>query len=434
MLTTNNNVTNPLTQSPLWTPPTKGEQHKRAHIIARRLAIKNMAGIVTKRDSLSTVLKISSLSKCIKKTKSQKFSNLNKSVKMHGISLSQRRLSIYSPNESTSSSQFYSSTQDTSADKDEELTSDVSLDLNKQMYSDSLLSILEEGHSGELRVPIVEVADQMGATSQMNNRVNTALQLQLPKVDYLDIHESRQFAPEYSQKAYESAKAEERALGDYFEECEQSYHNTTSAHRREMVCLIENLHTQKKYRIETLYLAVNIADRYLIKTFASGKPVPNLVLLALTSIMIAAKAGQPLKPSYALTASMLPETLQSMVSKNRFMELESEMLVCLEFELSYISPITFLERYQRLYGLDNEQSDAISCQINSTALHCCKLMQRESHYLRYKPSQLAAASLVFAYNMNTLNSNIDTQQSQYYTQYTLNKLRSMGLVKDNSNA
>ena len=128
-----------------------------------------------------------------------------------------------------------------------------------------------------------------------------------------------------------------------------------------MVRLIENIHSQKKYRIETLYLAVNIADRYLIKTFGMSKPVPNLVLLALTSIMIAAKAGQPLKPSYALTASMLPESLQSMVSKAKFIELESEVLVQLEFDLSYISPITFLERYQRLFGLDTEQADAISC-------------------------------------------------------------------------
>lgn len=121
-----------------------------------------------------------------------------------------------------------------------------------------------------------------------------------------------------------------------------------------MVRLIEKLHTQKKYRLETLYLAVNVADRYLINVIARGQAVPNLVLLALTSIMIAAKAGQPLKPSYALTASMLPENLQSMVTKEKFIELEAEMLVQLEFDISYVSAVTFLERYQRLYGLDAE--------------------------------------------------------------------------------
>ena len=54
----------------------------------------------------------------------------------------------------------------------------------------------------------------------MSKRLHTVLQLELPKVDYHDLHENRQFAPEYSQKAFESAKADEQALGDYFGEQE----------------------------------------------------------------------------------------------------------------------------------------------------------------------------------------------------------------------
>jgi len=60
---------------------------------------------------------------------------------------------------------------------------------------------------------------------------------------------------------------------------------------------------------------------------------------------MAAKANQPLKPSYALTVVLLPEALQSKVSKTDFLELESKMLVRLEFDLCYASPIVFLERY-----------------------------------------------------------------------------------------
>ena len=43
-----------------------------------------------------------------------------------------------------------------------------------------------------------------------------------------------------------------------------------------------------------------------------------------------------------------------MVTKERFIELEAKMLVQLEFDISYVSAVTFLERYQRLYGLDAE--------------------------------------------------------------------------------
>ena len=66
---------------------------------------------------------------------------------------------------------------------------------------------------------------------------------------------------------------------------------TTTAHRKEMVRLIESLHCQKKYRVETLYLAVNIADRYLSILSEAGEAAPGLVLLSLTCLMIAAKAS-----------------------------------------------------------------------------------------------------------------------------------------------
>ena len=124
----------------------------------------------------------------------------------------------------------------------------------------------------------------------MKSRLHKALQLELPKVDYNDIDEKRQFAPEFSQKAYEAAKAGEEALGDYLN-CEMSSLNITSAHRTEMVRLIENLHFRKNYRVETLYSAVNVADRYLIKLATRGMAAPDLVLLSLTSLMIAAKAN-----------------------------------------------------------------------------------------------------------------------------------------------
>ena len=76
-----------------------------------------------------------------------------------------------------------------------------------------------------------------------------------------------------------------------------------------MVSLIESIHSAKNYRVDTLYLAVNIADRYLANLSQRGQPSPNLVLLAVTSLMIAAKAKQPLKPVYNLTVKILPDLL-----------------------------------------------------------------------------------------------------------------------------
>lgn len=59
--------------------------------------------------------------------------------------------------------------------------------------------------------------------------------------------------------------------------------------RTRMVEIIQVLHKKKGYRLETEFLAVNIADRYLRNLSEENKRGPCLVLLALTSLIIAAK-------------------------------------------------------------------------------------------------------------------------------------------------
>ena len=62
---------------------------------------------------------------------------------------------------------------------------------------------------------------------------------------------------------------QEQALGDYLKE------NTTlqihSEQRKRMVILIEELVRKRRYRRETLFLAVSLADRYLVTLSVAGK-------------------------------------------------------------------------------------------------------------------------------------------------------------------
>ena len=51
-------------------------------------------------------------------------------------------------------------------------------------------------------------------------------------------------------------------MGNYLED-DQSVLWTSPAHRKELVYLVEILSHKKSYREETVYLAVNIADRYM---------------------------------------------------------------------------------------------------------------------------------------------------------------------------
>ena len=59
--------------------------------------------------------------------------------------------------------------------------------------------------------------------------------------------------------------------------------------RWQIVSFIEKLTAAKKYKIETLYTAVSIVDRYLVYIAVNEQEAPCLITLAITSLLIAAK-------------------------------------------------------------------------------------------------------------------------------------------------
>ena len=161
-----------------------------------------------------------------------------------------------------------------------------------------------------------------------------------------------------------------------------------------MILLIEILNKKKSYKLETFFLAVNVADRYLSALAKQGSEAPSHVLLALTAIMIAGKSNESLRPSFDYTAHLLPEVFREKVSIQQFINLEIRILTQLQFNMTFDSPLFFLDRYLHLFGLDMENSA-----VSNTAHSLCQFMQRESHFLRYKPSEMASASLILAIYM-----------------------------------
>ena len=83
--------------------------------------------------------------------------------------------------------------------------------------------------------------------------------------------------------------------------------NISNFARSQMVKLIEQLCFIKKYRIETIFLAVSIADRHLVSCFVMKKEVPCLIRLTATCTLIAAKLEQPVSPSFRVLIKLLFE-------------------------------------------------------------------------------------------------------------------------------
>lgn len=223
-------------------------------------------------------------------------------------------------------------------------------------------------HSAFNQEPEVEEVEalpllQMAPRELMELRWLKSLQGGLPEVDIQDVHAllgdpqaGRQFAAEYSQSSYEEILTQDYAIGDYLRrqaDASGAPSNIFSYEDRErLVSIVQDLHKKKEYKVETLHLASSIADRYLSIILSKGKSVPNLFALGATVMLMAAKVEQPISPSFNRMIALLPQTEQRRISKQDLINLEEQILLTLEFQIHYVGPIPFLERYQRLLSLD----------------------------------------------------------------------------------
>ena len=128
---------------------------------------------------------------------------------------------------------------------------------------------------------------------EMVTRHDKILQENIPAVDYLDINAERQFAPEYSQTTYLTMKRQEKAIGSYLKSATLGI---KQAQRKGMILHIEDLWKRRNYKIETFYLAANIADHYLMKLASLNRTAPCLVHLGTTALFLAAKIEESLSP------------------------------------------------------------------------------------------------------------------------------------------
>ena len=102
---------------------------------------------------------------------------------------------------------------------------------------------------------------------------------------------------------------------------------------------------------------------------------------------MAAKMMEHINPCFEIMISKLPESLRGMVSRAKLIRLESIIVRTLDFNLLHDGPLPFLERYQRLLGVDEEDKCVRARGIGQQARHLCMQMQQAASFLNYRPSQ-----------------------------------------------
>ena len=144
------------------------------------------------------------------------------------------------------------------------------------------------------------------------------------------MEEVHQHAPEFSQQSYLRMRSMEEAFSitDYLDpKCNTDYNVfLKSANRQEIVQAyqrgraagiqkIMHLHQEKGYKIETLFMACSIFDRYMALIGHWNYPLAKIVNLSTISILLAAKLEQPMQPSFSRMISLLSEQEKKQITK-----------------------------------------------------------------------------------------------------------------------
>jgi len=151
--------------------------------------------------------------------------------------------------------------------------------------------------------------------------------------------------------------------------------------RTMLVDWLSEVHHKLKFKAETLYLTVNIIDRYLSKKTDVARN--KFQLVGTTALLIASKY----EDIYPAEINDLVEACDSEYLSDEIVGCEKALLDTLNYQLSIPTIYTFLLRYLNAAHATRELCYLVSY-IAECTLHSYGMMTR------FKPSQLAAAAVL----------------------------------------
>jgi cyclin B len=148
-----------------------------------------------------------------------------------------------------------------------------------------------------------------------------------------------------------------------------------------LVDWLVEVHMKYKLKTETLFLAVNIIDRFLEKKTITRK---RLQLIGVTAMLIAAKFEEIYPPEVRDFVFITDKAY----TKEDILSMEVAMLSLLEFNICCPTAAHFLERYQRVNRCNEVHQHLLQ--------YCAELCLPEVSMIRYAPSHLAAAAALLS--------------------------------------
>lgn len=176
--------------------------------------------------------------------------------------------------------------------------------------------------------------------------------------------------------------------------------------RMRIILLDWLIDVQLKFKLlpETLFLTINIIDRYLSISKATKE---NLQLIGITSMLIACKYEEIYFPEIKDFIYMTDDTY----SKNEVLQMEYEILKKLEFNITNPSSLRFLEIYDFYLKLDNK--------IYFLAKYFLELSLVNYKQIKFLPSIIATSAIYLSKKQDVL---FDENELWNITGYTFNDI------------
>lgn len=144
--------------------------------------------------------------------------------------------------------------------------------------------------------------------------------------------------------------------------------------------LIE-VHTRFHLLPETLFLAVNIIDRFLSTKVVQ---LDRLQLVGVTAMFIASKYEEVLSPHVANFRHVADDGF----TEAEILSAERYVLTALNYDLSYPNPMNFLRRISK--------ADNYDIQTRTLGKYLMEISLLDHRFMNYLPSHIAAASMYLA--------------------------------------
>ncbi|KAG8533232.1 uncharacterized protein KY384_002015 [Bacidia gigantensis] len=148
-----------------------------------------------------------------------------------------------------------------------------------------------------------------------------------------------------------------------------------------LVDWLVEVHTRFHLLPETIFLAVNIVDRFLSNRIVQ---LEKLQLVGIAAMFIASKYEEVLSPH----VQNFKHVADDGFSEDDILKAERTILETLNYDLSYPNPMNFLRRISK--------ADSYDIQTRTIGKYLLEISLLDHRFIEYRPSHIAAASMYLA--------------------------------------